>query len=245
MPTIETILFQEDFEAGNYAKWDYVNVGDPGFAINSNLAYVKTGAKSSAVHFSFTGPDSQDLAMLKDFTGNGLEEFWIRAWVYLKTPAGALNILNRKLIFISDDKGGGGYNWSLFLWGAPSAGTNILSFSINDNTYVVAFTYSDLFTLLYDTWYELVLHVKLDHGVLADGIIQVWVNGTKVLDVVHAIRGSFTTGAAWFGVGKQASAGAVTVDEWRYFDDVKIYTLADVSSALRRRRRLRRMLGEL
>jgi len=221
-----TVLFSADFEDNGYTTWDYVNAGDPGYAINTNMSYVHGGTHSSGVHYGFSNPPdtSQDLAMLKDFTGNGLEEWYARGYLYLKTPTGTVDILNRKLLFISDDNGSGGYNWSLFLLTFPASGANPLAFATNDNTYVLAFSYPDLFTLQYDTWYCLELRVKLDTGGSGNGIIQVWVNGTKVLDVTHAIRGSFTTGGNWFGFGKQASISSGTVNEYRYWDDIVIST---------------------
>jgi len=235
-----TVLYSADFEDNSYSTWDYVNTGDPGFAINTNMTYVRPGGgtRSSGVHYYFAGApfgstDSQDLAMIKNLNGvQGLEEWYIRGYMYLKTPAGTQNILSRKLMFFSDDNGSEGYNWSIYVYAwYNGVGTNSLNFGSNTNTYVPAFAYgeasggSPLATLSYDTWYCLEVHVKLDTGGLSNGIIQMWLDGTKVLDVTRAIRGNFTTGGSWFNIGKQAArANFDLVDEWRYWDDIKIST---------------------
>jgi hypothetical protein len=228
-----TIFFQTGFEKGIAGIWDYVN---PGISVTAmgdhpDVAQIHYYLCSDSANAA-CGPstESQDLSLNKYFGSangypNGLNEWYVRGYVYIKTPTGAQDLLSRKLLFINDDNGREGYNWSIFLLTFPNSGAHALSFATNGNAYVPAFAYDNLATLHYNTWYCLELHIKLDDPGQGNGIIQVWVDGNKVLDVVHPIRGSFTTGAAWFNLGRQAArSNYKLIDEYRYWDDIVIST---------------------
>jgi hypothetical protein len=243
------IVFQTGFESGD-PEWDYVWT-PASVTINTDPTYVHSGARSLQIHYYICGdsenPDCgaahQDQNhWVSKIISPGLAHFFIRGYLYFKTPEADATpgvIIQRKLIRFSDSPSAGAVN-------APGAtyGFYLVGYNAVQGQYIDAVSLSlamgatvvsacspgtnvyiwDVAQFDYDTWYSLELEVQLNTPGNSDGIGRIWVNGTKVLDRADLnYRDSCTTPVTGFFLGNQADrTNYDVVDEYRYWDDVKI-----------------------
>jgi hypothetical protein len=234
-------VFQTGFEDGSLPSgWDAVTSN---VSINSNPSFVHSGFYSAQIHYTICG-DSTNTAcgaahqdanryFSKNFDStngfpNGLDHFFLRGYVYLKSPepAGTKLPIQRKLVYFMENNGAA--NWSIVLdtFSAASYGDRM---SVTITTIYAGSSqaiYWDKAFINYDQWYCLELEIKANTPGLSDGVLTLWVNGTQVWQTTTAnLRGSYTTGIGHIKTGDQADRGNyLPVDEYRYWDDIVIST---------------------
>jgi hypothetical protein len=260
MGTIEKVLFQDDFESDDtdlVPTWD-ASAG----TLNTNPAFAYSGSTSGQFHYVIAagGNASQDdNKWASKIIAPPLSHFFIQGRVYFKTPEVGLDThyVSRKILWWSDstDPNNPQVNWANFLvtWtdggDSPPYSKHHLMFGGNAvggcaGGGITALW--DLTTFPWDTWCGLQIEVQLNTPGKTDAILKIWKDGTLVYSSAEPInmRGTCADASFW-AIGAQTNRFASeAIDEYRYWDDVKIYTL-EPSSAARRRQRLRARRGEL
>ncbi len=216
------ILFQDDFEGGSFANFDFVTIGN---TINTNAAFVKNGSRSSQTRYTICsdsantacGSSHQDrnLYFEKNFAGGLPRHFFVRGYVYIKTPeapALATSPVQRKLFYIKAATGPSGTPnalWYVVLTEdtvnarmgvrvvySPKSGVSSFSFYGQDNELGNKSTLiNGIFELQFDRFHLVEMEVKSKSGLGAqDAILRLYIDGTLVFQ--HTI---FTTGACRVG----------------------------------------------
>lgn len=162
----------------------------------------------------------------------GLEHWFARGYVYHEAPqgSGTYHPVQRKQMWF-------GYNSGTTYWtcglttdsssGTPSPAT--VRFFMNGSAAcsVPADNATPQYsagTIFWGAWVCLEVEVVLNTPGVEDGIVRVWINGTRVIeDITVNIRGTCNTGCGYISFGRQAdrTAGNV-VDENRYWDDIVV-----------------------
>ena len=233
-----TILFQTGFENGSATGGFERIINTTDVSINSDPQFVRTGSYSGKIHYKICGASdgtcggsSQDTNryFAKDFNSNngypnGLETLYVRAYVYFKSPepGGAKDGVQRKIMWWADSTS----QWSFFISSDSKNGVIPVRFSTNGNAFVSPYTFWDITTLTYDTWYCLEVGATMNTPGVADGTATVWVNGTQVMQKTGLnLRGSYTTGIQYFSPGRQTNRYNYNpIEEYRYWDDIVIST---------------------
>ena len=246
------VLFADGFESGDFSAWSSAgkyscSAYGSSFAVDSNR--VHSGAKSAEFHYVIPSDQcssSQDnnVVAIKTFDdsngyANGLEHFFMRGYLYFKTPVNGQTGqgAQRKLIWCGDetDAGGGGGSWDIILTtfettaGPPSTlGLAWLSQGSEGHGDSPVDWMPGTPHLNWDTWYSLEIEVQLNTPVADpgpfDGIFRVWLNGTMIWERTDAkINGNLSTPFTFFSIGRQTNRyNYQAIDEYRFWDDVII-----------------------
>ena len=248
--TSATPLFQDDFESGTLSKWLYVaparNFGAP--SSTSVVAGVGLdGSKGMQSTFYICGDSTntacgyshQDLGHyaqtnFNETNGypNGLGDVFVSGHVkfHLNPGGTAQSNLQRKLFYL---KGGMApnqdYYWAVVL--ATQRDTNQITVFFdggpnNPCGNQGSTSYYNLGQWAWDTWYWLQVQVKANTPGSSDGVLNVWINGSQVLNKTGLnLRGTCTIGLSRFAIGFQADRyNYDLVDESRVWDNVAIST---------------------
>jgi hypothetical protein len=235
------VLFKQDFETGSLSGFNFVWTTDQ-VTLNSDPTYVRTGKYSARFYYTICG-DSTNTACggksqdsnrylskyFNDTTGfpNGLEDFYARGYVYVKSPepGGTLDNVGRKLIYWMDNRSS--WTW----WGvvATHSKNGTLPLTIQTNSSIDGVPnvpYWDVAVLSFDRWHCIELRVKANTPGLSDGLIALWVDGQKVFEKSGLnLRGSATTGTQVVRFGEQTNRyNYDPVYEYRYWDDIIVST---------------------
>jgi hypothetical protein len=165
---------------------------------------------------------------------HGLDHFFIRGYVYLKSPEpGGSKDIQRKLFYLMSPSGPNhpGYEWAALVDTFAGSETgdlpNVCFTFVNDVPGVPAINYfaSPYVYLNYDRWYSVEIEVQANTPDVSDGAARVWINGTKIIEKTGLLyrTNGYSEGITIFQVGDQADRGLyLPVDEYRYWDDVVI-----------------------
>ena len=161
----------------------------------------------------------------------------MRGYVYFKSPEGGQVgvTTQRKLMWVGDETSpqGTGGSWAIILdsWESNAGPPSTLGLSwLSQGSACHGSSPQDWMPgtpdLNWDTWYSMEVEAQLNTPVVDpgpfDGIFRVWLNGTMIWERTDAkINGNCTTPFTFFSVGRQGEGEGV-VDEYRYWDDVKI-----------------------
>lgn len=215
------ILFQDDFESGTFANFDFVQ-DTTDVTMNSNAAFVRNGSKSMQIRYRICG-DSLNTAcgaahqdrnryVEKNFAGGLPNHFFVRGYVYFKSPEpGALvtSTIQRKIYYIKAATGPAGTPnalWYVVLTEdtvngkmglrvvyTPKSGVTSVSLYGGDNelgnqTALI----NGIAELQFDRWHLVEMEVKAKSGLGAsDGILRTYIDGNLVYE-----RKTFPVGGA-------------------------------------------------
>jgi hypothetical protein len=220
-----TLLFQDGFEGGSFANFNFVNtVTDT--TINSNASFVRFGSKSAQIHYVICG-DSLNTAcgaahqdsnrwFEKNFSP-GLTRFSVRGYVFIKSPespALATAAIQRKLFYIKAASGPAGTPnalWSLVLTSDAVNGKMGIRISYNPKSGTAATTslygadnelgnkstlVNGIFELQFNRWYNVEVEVGLKTGLGAnDSVLRLWIDGVPIFQKTN----TWTTGGCHTG----------------------------------------------
>jgi hypothetical protein len=212
-------LFQDDFEGGNFSKWDYVWDNHSGLGVTIATSPVHGGTKSAQMYYEKAAGLGDDDEGLQTLTVNGLTHIFARGYVYLKTPevGGNKNDIQRKLIYSHVES-----QWQFFLTSECAGGviTPRMASSLES-------AYSSI-TMGWDTWYRIQVEVGLNTPGVADGIARLWIDGAPAVEsTTFQWRPSGATGnfeELFFGFSADNGSTGPAIKEYRYWDDVVIST---------------------
>jgi hypothetical protein len=235
-----TYLFSDSLES--FAAWDFVwrqAVGNPVIAAcpgGGNCAQFRYAICGDSTN-SACGAAHQDInRWVSKIINPGLSDSWFRALVYLKTPeAGAVAYpLQRKLFYLGDSlsagtQGGrqdGTGGWSAILTSESTVSGIALRWSQNNSTVcgITAVSYYPTGTLTYNTFYTVETHSQLNTPGVADGVLDVYVDGVSKLHQTGVnFRGTCTTDMSFYSLGTQTDRNNyIVVDEYRYWKNAVI-----------------------
>jgi hypothetical protein len=246
------VLFADGFESGDFSAWSSAgkySCSTYGSSFEVSSTRVHSGA--DAAEFRYVIPSDQcsssqdnNVVAVQSFDAtnghaNGLEHFFMRGYVYFKTPENGLEGqgAQRKLMWIGDETGAGGSggSWDVIVtsWesntGPPSTiRLSVLSQGSTCHGDSPVDWMGGAPPLNWDTWYSLEIEVQLNTPVPDpgpyDGIFRAWLNGTNVLDRTDfKVNGNCSTPFRYFSVGRQTNRyNYQAIDEYRYWDDVII-----------------------
>jgi hypothetical protein len=245
------VYFTNGFELGSFSGWSNVQLygcsPNGAYAINSNRAYVHSGAYSAQFHYYMPSNQCafhQDNNIFSEIdVPGGLTHFFLRGYVYLKHPeaGGTTDGIQRKLFYILDQPSPS--NYSVFLVVDGTQGSNWMRFSIQNYPIGGATaSYYPEAALDYDTWYCVELEIKNNTAPSPpwNGIVRVWINGTRITiwggssnpgahETDFDLNRNTSYALATFWVGQQADRdSSMPVDEYRYWDDVVLSTTGPV-----------------
>lgn len=158
---------------------------------------------------------------------NGLDHFYFRGWVYIKTPeTGGNKDIDRKLIYIRPNPD----TWHSTLSVTYSATLDKVRLDVARNSIACAgsstvpIPAADSRAFNFDTWTALEWEVKLNTPGASNGEFRLWMNGSLVGEVTgEYIRGTCSTGTQSIEVGNQTNdTHGYVADELRYWDDIVI-----------------------
>lgn len=234
-----TILFSDGFETGDFSNWSSNGAANyySGY-VASTTEQVHSGNFSYGQRYGYGASSSGGDAnrwIAKILPG--VNEVWTRGWVFIKSPEAdaaplASTIYQRKLIEWGDSTGGSDCcgNWTPILdsWndlGGVATTDNRLEFVTAPcgNPQVAHY---NIGTFAFDSWHELEVHLALDTGNTANGVVDVWLDGVNTFhSTTEILRGTCTTQITGYFFGRQAdSPPNAVIDEYRYWDDIAIGT---------------------
>lgn len=233
LPAHATILFQDDFEGGNFSKWNYVwhaiTTTNPPRCYNwvSQTGVVHSGTHAARVRYclgaSATGVNRDDNNwMQKLFTPQ--THFFIRGYLYFAPPTTGLGLsAQRKLYYVKENANTGAFH---FVLGSFNMQLALAMGPPRDSLYQTADSNIswDLYPFQFNQWYSLEMETQLNTPGQRDGYVKVWVNGTQVLNRTGMnIRGDYAGGAGNIEIGNQLDTTATgAIEEYRYWDDIVI-----------------------
>ena len=239
-------VFQDGFESGGFSAWSSL-LSTSTVTINSDPRLVRSGAYSAQIHYVLCG-DSTNTAcgashqdanryVEKDFNSrngfpNGLDHFFLRGYVYLKSPeAGGSKDIQRKLFYLMSPATASHpvYDWAALVDTFATSSTGYLpqvTFTlVNDVAGVPALQYYSRTLLNYDQWYSVEIEVQANTPDVADGAARIWINGTMVIEKTGLVFRSngYSMGITRMLIGDQADrTNYLPVDEYRYWDDIVV-----------------------
>ncbi len=163
-------------------------------------------------------------------TGLG-PNFYIRAWFYFQAPqpdsSGTAQI-QRKMFYMWDQPIPNN-TWGVLLTSFTYPGGVGLTPQIGTacgTPTVASQNFWDVFTLAYNTWYQVEFGVVPNSPGNSDGSLTVWINGTQVWQQTNLnIRGTASTGIGWVQIGDQADrTNFLPINEYRFISNIAIGT---------------------
>jgi len=226
-------LFSDDFETDDtdlVPTWDAHGGAGDAPTLNTNPTYAHGGNNSGRFHYGTSSNNAWVSKLLAERT-----HFFMRGYVYFKTPEGgeAGTGAQRKLIWVGDENTptSNGRDWDIILdtWESNAGPPSTLRLSwLSQGGACHGSSPQDymgsVYDINWDTWYSLEIEAQLNTPVVDpgpyDGIFRVWLNGTLRWERTDAkINGNCTTPFTFYSIGRAAEG---VVDEYRYWDDVKI-----------------------
>ena len=244
-------IFQTGMEPTN-PVWDNPFWFPSVEGINTNVSFVHSGSQSLMFHYTICGDSTnaacggatQDVNLWSSkMISPGLSHFFMRGYVYFKAPENGIQGqgAQRKVMWFGDETAadGSGATWDLILTsfettaGSPSTISLYLisqgasCYNGGDGSQWSAGIPNAVMT--WNTWYEIEVEAQTNSPSTTgtwNGIVRVWLNGTKVFDQSNfRINGNCTTQFDFFSVGRQTNRyNWQAIDEYRYWDDVAIGT---------------------
>jgi hypothetical protein len=241
-------LWTDNFESGNFSGWSGLWSGNGTYPPTVQSTIKHTGTYAYGQEYYLCGDSTnpacgaahQDLnrwayKYTSDFGQSaGLTHFWIRGYVYFKTPeadATTGKIVQRKMIRLADGPlGTSNATYEILLTGfSGSGGLPTTNTHLNLGYYNTAGTFVFIgsgqglsVTLNYDTWYSIEQEIQLNTPSVLDGVYRLYIDGVLAYqNLAIDIRGAKSTNVKYIGIGAQVDRGAYfTVHEFRYWDDV-------------------------
>jgi hypothetical protein len=226
------ILFQDDFESGNFLKWSMVWQKSRWSIVNDPTG---SSNKVARVHFYQSATDGpahwDDNEMLIAKPLNGVKRWFTRGYLYFPPDinwGGTKNdTIARKLLYFK------GVNWdnNTSVWGAMIGGyydkarnAHELTFGMGNHGGTAASIHG-LGYISAGSWHCLELEIDISKPP-GSHILRVWVNGIKTAERTNLnITGSNTAGLDSVEVGRQTDRfNHNGVDEYRYWDNIVIST---------------------
>jgi len=221
------VLFQNDFESGDFSAWDFVwNLGLPNaWTVQDEI--VHSGKYAARVHYYIDGgaEHQDDNSNIEKQFKPGLEHLFVRGYVYIPTPnpAGSPNV-QRKLFYLKDPEGPDGtpnYRWAVIVHTFGSPGSLVLTWVGPGGTR----SEWDLAFLEFNRWYCLELEVRANTVGQSNGRLGLWVDGLLVHERNDLQLRGISTGINRVEIGRQADRlNYAPVDEYRYWDDISVDT---------------------
>lgn len=238
--TTTTILYSEDFESGSLAKyptaalWSWSN---PFLATAATGGFVHSGNYSYGQRFNGNALTASDVNRWLSVILPAQTEVWTRGWVYIKSPEAdatpPLSSINqRKLIEWGDTTDPtnccGSFLPLLDTWndvGGVATNNNQLEF-VTAPCGNPSVAHYNIGSFPFDSWHEVEVHLKLDTGNTANGVVDVWLDGANTYhSTTEILRGTCTTAITGYFFGRQVDNPAnTTLDEYRYWDDIAVGT---------------------
>jgi hypothetical protein len=243
-------LWSDGFESGNFSGWTGLWAGNGTYppTVQSTIKHSGTYAYGQEYFLcgdstnSACGAAHQDLnrwayKYTSDFGQSaGLTHFWIRGYVYLKTPepdATTGKITQRKLIRLADGPlGTSSATYELLLssfsgsGGVPTNDARVVFYYYNTAGVLTVIDGSKGLnvTLNYDTWYSIEEEFQLNTPSVLDGIYRLYINGVLAYqNTAIDIRGAKSTNVKYIAFGAQVDRTTYyTVHEFRYWDDIVV-----------------------
>jgi hypothetical protein len=151
------------------------------------------------------------------FIGLG-QTFYMSGMVYVPTPQAHMTTAMRKLFYVKS----GGSAWMVL----KLSGGNGVSQNLQIET--PGFFAGVLGQVPFNTWTHLELRGTVNSAAgVADGVVEVWLNGTRVLLRLNHIHfpAGFTGRYNDYAWGQQTQKTAADLfDEWRYWDNLALST---------------------
>lgn len=216
-----SIIFSDNFEQGNFSKWDQVWTGTD-VTINTSIAH--SGSYSARMHYALSADANATNRDNNRFLEKGvpnLSHFFVRGYLYMQQPsAGSDPSVQRKLIYCHSDSNN---NWGVI----PDTFYNLPSYSVvifNNHTGTPPYPIKGVLYFNYNQWYSIETEVQANTPGQADGFVKTWVNGNLVGAAYNLnIRDTFTSGINTIDFGAQVNSTSTgAVDEYRYWDDVVV-----------------------
>lgn len=221
--TAQEILHQSTFETGDCSEWTAAPWGCNGAErVQINTVRPHTGSYSMEIHYSASAGQDSTVG-LRQTISPAQNLIHIRGYVYLATPIGDVDGVQRKLIWTANDAGAG---LSHFLTSDSAGGVIPLRMSLNSSAPCSLSAWSDysIYTLNYDTWYSIELAIQLNTPGASDGEYWLWVDGVERKHGINKdFRGTCSDKIGSYSLGYQAQGDQAT-DEYRCWDDVKVST---------------------
>lgn len=236
----QVTLYATDFESDDpdlVPSWERAT---PTYAtLNTNPSFAHGGSNSGSFRYAMSAgaPGSADHTVWAGQYFTAGSHVFVRAWVYFKSPADAQKGkgAQRKLICVSDNVPG--YDsWEVIL-------TSYETTSGPPSTIALAFVsqgggcfgsqdvdwMGSVYDMNWDTWYALEIEVQTNTPSASppyDGIVRVWRDGVLKLERTDfKVNGNCSTQAAYVSMGWQMNRYlGEAVDEYRYWDDVRVST---------------------
>jgi len=245
----QAIYFEDNFETGDLSKWNGYGGAGSSYPTNINVAGTVTHGGAYACGFRyvqvFTGvPTGRDTNRWIYKVLAGKTEFYMRGYLYLVAPLTQGLGVQRKLMWCGDDDvAGGTYDCVVTLWETNAGSPSYCTFgalSQHDAGISTGLYQSSSQQVHWDTWHCVEIYFKMNTvnpSDLApwDGILRTWLDGSEILygphvdptqgyDNLHMnMNGMFSNPFSTFSIGRQTNSyQGEQIDEWRYWDDVKI-----------------------
>lgn len=238
--TLTGVIFQDSFESGDFSAWspgtDHGGcpaVSGPDNFINSDLAFVHAGTKSYGSHYFIDGScnfesSDQDLSVNELLAGNGYDNFYVRGYVYFKSPVGSKDAQRKIYYLFARDPITFVRKWSAILstfYDATLDRMTLLLVVQNQDVGGSGLTFwlPSSTNLAFDTWYSIEFQVKSNTTATSnDGELRLFINGVSVYWTTgQNVRLANTLGINLVLVGQQVNRyNGTAIDEFRYWDQV-------------------------
>ena len=219
----QLLLHQSTFETGDCSEWTAApwgcNIGD----LFINTVNPNSGSYSMEIYYH-AGAGLDHTRGLRQTISPARDYLHIRGYVYIKTPTGDIDGVQRKLIWTANNAAFD--EFSHFLTSDSAAGNIPLRMASNGSIPCGITSWSDysIYTINYDTRYVIEIAIQMNTPGVLDGEYWLWVDGVERWHGTgRDFRGSCTSGIGSYSLGYQVQGDQAT-DEYRYWDDVKVST---------------------